>query len=105
MQKHREDAPSLTSQFLRHRQALYDVICREYLAAVNSRYLGQQVGIYFSFASPMQNSMNLKKNTGFVQGKQLQSSTYMYFTGRAERWAHVPDRSTPMFIFLLHVKC
>ena len=67
MQKHREDAPSLTSQFLRHRQALGDVICREYLAAVNCR----QVGIYFRFASPTQNSMNLKKNTGIVQGKQL----------------------------------
>ena len=71
MQKHREDAPSLTSQFLRHRQALDDVICREYLAAVNLRYLGRQVGIYLSFASPTQNSMNLKENTGIVQGKQL----------------------------------
>ena len=54
MQKHREDAPSLTSHFLRHRQALDDVICREYLTAVNSRYLGRQVGIYFGFASPTQ---------------------------------------------------
>ena len=32
MQKHREDAPSLTSQVLRHRQASGDVIGREYLA-------------------------------------------------------------------------